>query len=161
VLGTTPDPAPEAVVDVEGQNLEDDVPRNDTIVLTHDGGRTLEQGALVVRVGDEVVFNRSEIGDTGGGGGVTETLAGLRVEVDDDAYNDLNKPGSGPPGDGDGDSSNVVNEWNGTITVEDRLVIQERNSPQAYDVFGVGDRVRVIWTDGDGNRFVLAEETLG
>lgn len=154
------EPAPEVTVEVESSNLGDGVPRNDTVTLVHTQGETLERGNLRVLVGDDEVFNQSLVPDTGGSGAVVTRLEGLVVEVDDDAWNDLNKPGTGPPGDPDGNSSNVVNEWNQTVGAGDRLVIQERNHPNSYDVIDRGDRVRVVWTADDGRSYVLVDERV-
>lgn len=150
-----------AVIDVESARLDDGVAKNDAVVLTHEGGETLDRGHLRVTVGPDTVFNESLVGDTGGSGTVTVRLEGLVVEVDDGPFNDLNKPGTGPPGDADGDSRNVVNEWNDTVESGDRLVIQERNDPRSYDVIQSGEQIRVLWVDGNGEAFVLAETTVG
>jgi flagellin-like protein len=159
-VGDVAEPAPEVTVEVESSNLGDGAPRNDAVTLVHTQGQTLDRGNLRVLVGDDEVFNQSLVPDTGGSGTVTTRLEGLVVEVDDDAWNDLNKPGTGPPGDPDGDSRNVVNEWNRTVGAGDRLVVQERADPRSYDVIDDGDRVRVVWTADDGRSYVLVDERL-
>jgi hypothetical protein len=158
--GAVPSDPSRAAISVQSERVGDGVARNDAVVLVHEGGDALERGNLRVEIGPDTVFNTSLVGDTGGSGTVTTRLEGLIVEVDDGPFNDLNKPGSGPPGDADGDSANVVNEWNATVEAGDRLVIQERNDPRSYDVIQAGEPVRVIWIDDDGETFVLAETTV-
>jgi hypothetical protein len=150
----------QAVVDVEAERLDDGVAKNDAVVLTHESGRTLDRGNLRVTIGSDTVFNTSLVGDTGGSGSVTVRLEGLIVEVDPGPFNDLNKPGPGPPGDADGDSRNVVNQWGSTVEAGDRLVLQERNATRAYDVIQPGETVRVIWVTDD-ETYVIVETTIG
>jgi hypothetical protein len=160
VTNQVPETPPKAALTIEGAALNDGVAKNDSVTLVHEGGDDLRRGNIEVTVGDDTVFNRSLVGDRDGSGTVSVRLEGLVVEVDNGKWNDLNKPGPGPPGDGDGDSRNVINQWGTDVTSGDRLVIQERNAPKSYDVIQPGETVRVVWSDGRGNRFVLVEATL-
>lgn len=154
------DSPPQTIISIEHERIGG-APKDDALVFQHEGGATFSRGGLSVLVGDDKVFNSSTIGDVGGSGTVTETLDGLVVQVDPGPFNDLNKPGPGPPGDAGGDSRNVVNQWGDGIQYGDRLVIQERNASQAYDVINRGDTVRVIWRTPSGKRYVLASTVVG
>jgi hypothetical protein len=156
-----PRPAPSTSIDIQVERVGNGVAKDDAVVLRHEAGETLKRGNLIVTVGSDVVFNRNINPDEGGSGTVSTTLKGLNVQVDPGAFNDLNKPGPGPPGDGDGDSANVVNEWGDDLTAGDRLVIQERNNPQSYDVIQPGDRISVVWVDTEDRRHVIARKTVG
>jgi FlaG/FlaF family flagellin (archaellin) len=158
--GTEPNPAPAVVIDSESQRIDNGIPKDDAVVLTHRGGETLLRGNIIVKIGSDTVFNRSVNGDVDGTGSVSVRTKGLIVEVDSGPFNDLNKPGSGPSGDGDGDSSNVVNQWGDGIRSGDRLVIQERNNAQSYDVIDAGDRIVVIFVDTEDRRFVIMSDTV-
>lgn len=151
-----PEAAPQASFDIESSYVGDGVPQNDSVRITHATGDKVRRERMRVLVGDDEVFNGSIIEDRGGSGAVGARLKGLRVEVDEDRFNDLNKPGPGPPGDADGDSRNVVNQWGERISAGDTLVIQERNDPRSYDVIQRGERVRVVWVGQDGRGYVIA-----
>ena len=151
---------PQTIIDIEEQRIGG-APKDDALVFEHVGGATFSRGGISVVVGTDEVFNSSVIGDVGGNGNVNVRLQGLVVQVNPGRFNDLNKPGPGPPGDPDGDSSNVVNQWGDGIQYGDKLVIQERNAPQSYDVINEGDKVRVYWTTPNGDRFLLASTTVG
>lgn len=152
---------PTTHISITDERVGDGVARNDALVLEHEAGETFGRGRIAVVVGSDEVFNSSIVKDIGGNGSVGARLRGLVVEVDDDRFNDLNKPGPGPPGDADGNSSNVVVQWGDGIDHGDRLVIQERNDSRSYDVIQSGDRVRVLWTDPGGQQFLLASATVG
>ena len=128
---TEPRPAPEVSITVDTARIGNGVATDDAVILTHTAGQTLDRGEVIVQVGSDTVFNRTVNTDRGPS---PDRTRGLVVEVDRGRFNDLNKPGSGPPGQADGDSSNVVNEWARGISAGDRLVIQERNDPRSYDV---------------------------
>ncbi|MFC4406627.1 type IV pilin [Haloarchaeobius iranensis] len=169
-LQEPPEPAPSARVTIESANFGDGVAKNDTVVVTHVGGDRLDRDRLTVLVGGETVYNGTEDSESSS---ATFDVPGLVVEVDDDEFNDLNKPCrvdgervspagtcGGPPGDTDGSDSGVVLEWAENVSAGQRLVIQERNAGQAYDVVQPGESVTVIYR-GDDFTAVLAETTVG
>jgi flagellin-like protein len=160
-IGSPAESPPTTHISITDERVGDGVARNDALVLEHQAGETFGRGQIAVVVGGDEVFNSSIVKDIGGDGSVGARLQGLVVEVDDDRFNDLNKPGPGPPGDADGNSSNVVVEWGDGIDHGDRLVIQERNDSRSYDVIQSGDRVKVLWTDPNGQQFLLASATVG
>jgi FlaG/FlaF family flagellin (archaellin) len=158
----TPEPAPTADLTVEVRRAADGVPLNDAVVLTHEGGDQLDRRHLEVVVGDDVVFNETDDSESNG-----NTVQGLRVEVDDDEWNDLNKPCrlsppatcGGPPGDADGSDASVTHEWETVVRAGQTLVIQERNDPRSYDTIRPGESVTVIYR-GDEMSVVLARTTV-
>lgn len=152
---------PATSISITSERIGDGVAKNDAVVLEHQAGETFGRGRITVTIGPDEVFNSSVVEDIGGDGDVGARLQGLVVQVDPGAFNDLNKPGSGPPGDSDGDSANVVVQWGDGIDHGDRLVIQERNATQSYDVIQAGERVEVVWTDESGQQFLLASGTVG
>ena len=169
-LQEPPEPAPSARITFEEANFGDGVAKNDTLVITHDGGSELDRDRLTVLVGGETVYNGTEDSESSSS---TFDVPGLVVEVDDDGFNDLNKPCrvdgervspvgtcGGPPGDSNGSDSGVVLEWAENVSAGQRLVIQERNAGQAYDVLQPGEPVTVIYR-GDDFTAVLAETTVG
>jgi FlaG/FlaF family flagellin (archaellin) len=164
VADSTPERVPSASLSIEFDNVGDGVAKNDTVTVVHEGGDRLDRRHLEVRVGDDVVFNETADSESNSASNV---VAGLVVEVDSDEFNDLNKPCrlspadtcGGPPGDADGSDSGVVLQWETTVQSGQRLVIQERNAGEAYDVVRPGETVRVIYR-GDDVDAVLAEATV-
>ncbi len=156
--------APVADVEITSNYFDDGVPKNDSVTITHVGGDRLEREHLEVRVGDNLVYNRTADSESNSD---ENNVQGLIVEVDDDEFNDLNKPGrlspddtvGGPPGDGDGSDRDVVLEWEEEVQAGQRLVIQERNDPEALDVMSAGDTVTVIWRD-EGTTAIIAQYTI-
>ena len=163
--GSVTETAPVADIQIESQYFGDGVPKNDAVVLTHVGGDRLEREHLEIRVGDDVVYNRTADSESNSG---TNNVGGLLVEVDDDDFNDLNKPSrlspprthGGPPGDSDGSDPSVVLEWESEVQAGQQLVIQERNASRAYDVMSAGETMSVIWRDGETTA-VIATATVG
>jgi hypothetical protein len=151
VGGQVAKPAATAAVDVETANVDDGVARNDAVALVHEGGDSIEQGTLRVTVDDRLVYVRDFDGNES---------HGLVTDVNDDQWADLNRPGTGPPGDPDGNASNVVDGWAGAVSSGDRLVIQERNDARSVDVIDPGDTVRVTCVTAEGREVVIAEETI-
>lgn len=160
-IGSPSEQPPATSITITSERIGDGVAKNDAVVLKHQAGETFGRGRITVTIGPDEVFNSSVVEDIGGGGNVGARLQGLVVQVNPGAFNDLNKPGGGPPGDGDGDSANVVVEWGDGIDHGDELVIQERNATQSYDVIQEGERIRVVWTDETGQQFLLASGTVG
>lgn len=164
------DPAPNADFEIEPRYFDDGVPKNDSVAITHVGGDRLERERLEVRVGDNVVYNETADSETTSSSNV---VPGLVVEVDNaDDFNDLNKPCrlngklvspprtcGGPAGDGDGSDDTVVLQWEQNVTAGERIVIQERNHPNSYDVMQPGDSVTIVYR-GDDFSAILAEETI-
>jgi len=157
--------APVADIQIASRYFGDGVPKNDAVVLTHIGGDRLEREHLEIRVGDDVVYNRTADSESNSR---TNNVGGLLVEVDDDDFNDLNKPSrlspprthGGPPGDGDGSDPGVAIEWESEVQAGQQLVIQERNANQAYDVMSAGETISVVWRDGEATA-TIAEATVG
>lgn len=164
------DTSPSAVFEMEYDNLDDGVAKNDTITITHAGGAVLARERLEVVVGDQTVYNETADSET------TNTqfeVPGLVVEVNPgDEFNDLNKPCrvdgdrvsptgtcGGPPGDSDGSDSGVVLNWAHNVSAGQSVVIQERNDPRSVDVVESGETVRILYR-GDGFSALLAEETV-
>lgn len=162
------DPGPKAQIDIESNYFGDGVQYNDSVTITHGGGDRLRRGGLEVYIGDDLVYNEtdnseSNIGEDG------EKVPGLILEVDNDDFNDLNKPcrfkpedctDTDPPGDSDGADPSVVFEWAETVTAGQQLTIQERNDPdESYDVIKPGDTVKVIYR-GDGYAELIAERIV-
>jgi flagellin-like protein len=160
-FGSPSEQPPATSITITSERIGDGIAKNDAVVLEHQAGETFGRGRITVTIGPDEVFNSSIVEDIGGDGSVGARLQGLVVQVDPGPYNDLNKPGSGPPGQADGDSANVVVQWGDGIDHGDRLVIQERNAGPAYDVIQEGERVRVVWTDESGQQFLLASATVG
>ncbi len=170
VFGGASDPAPVAEVEFEFDNLDDGVAKNDTIRITHGGGDELKRENIVVTVGDDVVYNATADSESTN---ASVQVPGLVVEVDDDEFNDLNKPCfidgqrvspvgtcGGPPGDGDGSDDGVVVQWSENVSAGETLVIQERNDPDdAYDVFSEGETVTVKY-EAESLSVVIAEATV-
>lgn len=156
--------APAAELEITSNYFDDDVPQNDSVTITHVGGDRLVREHLEVRVGGELVYNRTADSESNS---ETNNVRGLIVEVNDDDFNDLNKPGrlspkdtrDGPPGDSDGSDRGVVLEWEEEVQAGQRLVIQERNDPQALDVMSPGDTVTVTWRDS-GTTAIIAQYTI-
>ena len=155
--------APVAELEITSNYFDDGVPQNDSVTITHVGGDRLDREHLEIRVGDNLVYNRTDDSESNG-----KNVRGLIVEVDDDDFNDLNKPGrlspedtvdGGPPGDSDGSDPGVVLEWEEEVQAGQRLVIQERNDPQALDVMSAGDTVTVTWRDS-GKTAIIAQYTI-
>lgn len=165
IAAVVPEPAPTADIEIETLRVGDGVARNDAIVLTHEGGDQLKRGFLEIRVGNDVVFNDTSNSESNS---PTNEVAGLIVEVDSDEFNDLNKPCrssppdtcGGPPGDADGSDASVVHQWETTVHAGQRLVIQERNSTEAYDTIQEGEMIKVIYR-GDDISVVLARARVG
>jgi flagellin-like protein len=160
-VSTPSESPPRTSITIEEKRIGNGVPKDDALVFEHQAGETFTRGNIAITVGGDEVFNNSVVSDVGGGGTVVVELQGLVVEVDSGPFNDLNKPGDGPPSQGDGDSSNVVNQWGDGIDHGDKLVIQERNNTKSYDVINEGDRVKVLWTDPSGEQFLLKATTVG
>ena len=169
VGGGVSDTAPNAELEIEFNYVNDGVHKNDSVRIVHIAGDQLERERLEVVIGDDVVYNETADSETTNSNYV---VPGLVVEVDDDEFNDLNKPcrvngelvsppktSGGPPGDGDGSDSGVVLQWTDTISAGQTVVIQERNAPHAVDVIEPGERVTVIYR-GDGFSAVLATDTV-
>jgi len=169
VFGGASEPAPVAEIEFEFDNLDDGVAKNDTITITHGGGDELKRENVVVTVGDDVVYNATADSESTN---ASATVPGLVVEVDDDEFNDLNKPCfidgqrvspvgtcGGPPGDSDGSDDGVVVQWSENVSAGETLVIQERNAAKAYDVFSEGETVTVRY-EAEGLSVVIAEATV-
>ncbi len=171
VAGQSSDPAPVAEIGVEFDNLDDGVAQNDTIRITHGGGDELKRENIVVTVGDDVVYNATADSESTN---ANFQVPGLVVEVDDDEFNDLNKPcrvdgervspkptckQGGQPGDPDGSDDGVTVEWSENVSAGETLVIQERNASGAYDVFSQGETVTVKY-EAEGLSVIIAEATV-
>jgi FlaG/FlaF family flagellin (archaellin) len=165
--------APTASIQFEYDYFGDGVPQNDSVTVIHTGGDRLERERLEVRIGPDTVYNETADSESNSD---TNNVEGLVVEVDDDEFNDLNKPGDlspsdtvgGPPGDGDGSDPGVVLEWEEEVKAGQRIVFQERNyteadappgSNWAYDVIQPGERIQVIWRGRDSSA-IIAEDTI-
>jgi hypothetical protein len=163
---STTEVAPTADITFESQYFGDGVAKNDSVVVTHTGGDRLLRTRLEVVIDGTTVFNDTADSESNNPTPATD-VKGLIVEVDDDQFNDLNKPPAispagtrdGPPGDGDGSDPGVVNEWEENVTAGQRLVIQERNDPQSYDVMEAGDTIKVLWR-GEENSAIIAEGVI-
>jgi hypothetical protein len=164
IADTISEPAPTADIGIDTYRVGDGIARNDAVVLVHEGGDRLDRESLEIRIGNDVVFNDTRDSESNS---QTNEVAGLIVEVDDDEFNDLNKPCrssppdtcGGPPGDADGSDASVVHQWENTVRAGQRLVIQERNSPQAYDTIQAGETIELIYR-GDGIDAVLARARI-
>jgi FlaG/FlaF family flagellin (archaellin) len=162
------DPGPNAQIDIESSYFGDGVQYNDSVTITHRGGDRLSRDRLEVYVGGNLVYNETDNSESNIGDNGTK-VPGLILEVDDDEFNDLNKPcrfkpetctASDPPGDSDGADPSVIFEWEETVNAGQRLTIQERNAPNdSYDVMQPGDTVKVIYR-GDGYTELIAETTV-
>jgi FlaG/FlaF family flagellin (archaellin) len=158
------DVAPTAGIEFEYNYFGDGVAKNDSVTVIHDGGDTLERTRLEIRVGDDTVYNDTSDSESNS---PTNNVRGLIVEVDDDDFNDLNKPGrlsppgtvGGPPGDGDGSDPGVVLKWEKEVQAGKRVVIQERNDPRSYDVMDADERIVVVWRGQDSSA-IIAEDTV-
>ncbi|MEZ3117150.1 type IV pilin [Halobaculum sp. MBLA0147] len=141
------DPAPQVVITPETKNVSNGYPRDDTVILTHEGGDSLRRGELTVHIGPDMVFNRSVNSDTLSGGSLNKKTDGVILEIDDNAWNDLTSP---------------VNEWGETVQTGDTLIIKDRNysHPNVYDVINEGDRITVVWVDEEDRRFVIFSGTV-
>lgn len=153
------DVAPVAEIAFESENFGDGERYNDAVTVVHVGGDRLDRERLEVVVGGETVYNRTENSESNLKAGY-DSVPGLILEVNDDDYNDLNKPcdfareedcdPSDPPGDGDGADPSVVLEWEEEVQAGQRLVIQERNSPgKSYNVLQPGEEIVVIYRGDD------------
>ncbi|MFC6976949.1 type IV pilin [Halomicroarcula sp. GCM10025709] len=159
--------APTADIEFESRYFGDGVAKNDSVVVTHDGGDRLRRTQLEVVVGGTTVFNETDDSESNNASPSTD-VKGLVVEIDGDQFNDLNKPPAlspagtrdGPPGDSDGSDPGVVNEWEENVTAGQRLVVQERNAGQSVDVLQPCDRIRVIWR-GDEETAIIDEGVVG
>lgn len=169
VFGGASEPAPVAEIEFEFDNLDDGVPQNDTIRITHGGGDELDRENIVVTVGDDVVYNATADSESTN---ANFQVPGLVVEVDDDEFNDLNKPCridgervspvgtcDGPPGHYNGSDPSVVVQWSENVSAGETLVIQERNAPGASNVFSAGETVTVKY-EAEGLSVILAEATV-
>ncbi len=162
------DPGPKAQMHIESNYFGDGVQYNDSVTITHAGGDELSRDRLEVYIGDDLVYNETDNSESNTGK-TGKKVPGLILEVDDDDFNDLNKPcrfkssdctDSDPPGDSDGADPSVVFEWEETVNAGQRLTIQERNDPKrSYDVMEPGDTVKVIYR-GDGYTELIAKETV-
>lgn len=161
------DVEPYARIEFESNYFGDGVSYNDSVTITHAGGDRLRRDSLEVYIGDDLVYNETDNSETNLGN--SKEVPGLILEVDDDEFNDLNKPcrfkpedcdPSDPPGDSDGADPGVVFEWEETVYAGQRLTIQERNDPdKSYDVMEPGDTIKVIYK-GDGYRALIDEGTV-
>jgi hypothetical protein len=160
------DVGPVANMQFESNYFDDDVPLNDSVTITHAGGDTLYRDRLEVYIADDLVYNETDNSESNVGNG--SEVPGLILEVDDDQFNDLNKPcrfknedcsPSDPPGDGDGADPSVAFEWEEDVTSGQRLTIQERNHTDSYDVMEPGDSIKVIYR-GDDFTSLVAEGTV-
>lgn len=164
----TTDVGPTAQMHFESNYFGDGVPLNDSVTITHAGGDKLRRDRLEVYIGDDLVYNQTDNSESNLGSNGT-AVPGLILEVDDDDFNDLNKPcrfksedcnSSDPPGDSDGADPSVVFEWEETVSAGQRLTIQERNdTDDSYDVMEPGDTIKVIYR-GDGYTSLIAEGTV-
>jgi len=159
------EPGPSAKMHIESHYFGDGVQYNDSVTIMHAGGDRLQRDRLEVYIGDDLVYNETDNSESNAG----KKVPGLILEVNDDDFNDLNKPcrfkqsdcaDSDPPGDSDGADPSVIFEWEETVNAGQRLTIQERNDPQnSYDVMEPGDTVKVIYR-GDGYTELIAKETV-
>ncbi|WP_246986052.1 type IV pilin [Halorientalis marina] len=156
--------APSASIAIQEDNFGDGVPRNDSLTFVHRAGDTLDRSRLEIRIDGVPVYNDTSDSESNSD---TNEVRGLIVEVDDDEFNDLNKPGrlspadtvGGPPGDADGSDPGVVLEWEAEVRAGQRLVVQERNATKAADVIQPGDRVVVVWR-GEETSAIITESTV-
>lgn len=164
-----PAPAPVAEFEFEANYFGDGVQKNDSVVITHVGGDTLERERLEVLVDGVTVYNETADSETTND---AFHVPGLVVEVDAGEFNDLNKPCwvngdrvspkgtcNGPPGDSDGSDPGVVLEWAENVSAGQSLVIQERNHTNSYDVLEPGDTIEILY-HGDDFSAVIAEWTI-
>lgn len=163
---TQSEPRTNAYLEFEWEYFGDGVPLNDSVTITHIGGGVLQREDIAVYIGDDLVYNETENSESNVSSG--SPVPGLILEVDDDYFNDLNKPcrfkpkdcsPSDPPGDGDGADPSVVFEWEENVSAGQRLTIQERNNPDSYDVIEPGDSITVVY-QREGFTSVIAEETI-
>lgn len=157
--------APVAVLDFAYERFGDDVDENDAVILTHIGGDQLDRRQLEVTVGDDIVYNETDDSESND---ESVAIPGLRLEVDGDDFNDLNKPcrfkpqdcdASDPPGDSDGADPSVTLQWEETVSAGQRVTIQERNATETYDVMQPGETMTVIYR-GDDFTPVIQRETV-
>lgn len=164
---TQSEPRANAYIEFDWRYLDDGVALNDSVVITHMSGDVLEREDIEVYIGGELVYNETENSESNVGSG--SGVPGLILEIDDNDFNDLNKPcrfkpedcsPSDPPGDGDGADPSVVFEWEENVSAGQRLTIQERNDTEdSYDVIEPGDTIKVVYRR-DGFTSVIAEETI-
>jgi len=156
--------APVAVLDFEYERFGDGVAKNDAVTITHVSGDRLDRRRLEVRIGDDIVYNQTDDSESNN----PVAIPGLRLEVDGDDFNDLNKPcrfkpedcsPSDPPGDGDGADPSVRLQWEENVTAGQQVTIQERNATRAYDVMQAGEIIRVIYR-GENFSAVIQRETV-
>ncbi|MFC7058320.1 type IV pilin [Halovenus salina] len=163
---TQSEPRANAYIEFDWRYLDDGVALNDSVVITHMSGDVLEREDLEVYIGGELVYNETENSESNVGSG--SGVPGLILEVDDNDFNDLNKPcrfkpkdcsPSDPPGHFNGSDPGVVFEWEENVSAGQRLTIQERNNSDSYDVIEPGDTIKVVYRR-DGFTSVIAEETI-
>ncbi|SDJ93296.1 Protein of unknown function [Halovenus aranensis] len=163
---TQSEPRTNAYLEFEWEYFGDGVPLNDSVTITHISGDVLQRDDIAVYIDGTLVYNETENSESNVGAG--SKVPGLILEVDDDDFNDLNKPcrfkptdcsPSDPPGDGDGADPSVVFEWEDEVSAGQRLTIQERNDTRSYDVIEPGDSIRVVY-QREGFTSVIAEETI-